>query len=144
MPPIPQRLRPRLPTWPRSVVECTAEAAESSRSSVTQALPLVRRDGTGEPPSVRAVARRVPSALPALGRDEIIDAPHSARITADRRRRAVAVSRFRKTTPSRTFPQWAPPILRPTRRGSDVSHTGRWSRRLEVMSVGTAKRAADR
>ena len=68
-------------------IESTAEAAESSQSSVTQALPLVRRDGTGEPPSVRAVARQSP-ALPALGRDEIIDAPHSARITADRRRRA--------------------------------------------------------
>lgn len=58
---------------------------------VTQPLPVVRRESSApESPPVRAVAKRVPSALPALGRDEISDVPSSARATADRRRRARA------------------------------------------------------
>jgi hypothetical protein len=65
--------------------------------STTQPLPMVRQEGLAPgvvpsplppAPSVRAVARRVPSALPAIGRDEISDVPASARANADRRRRA--------------------------------------------------------
>jgi hypothetical protein len=74
------------------------DARNPTDLSPTQALPLVVRleglasaaPATPEPPApaVRAVARRVPSALPAIGRDEISDVPASARATADRRRRA--------------------------------------------------------
>src|SRR4029453_6509831 len=54
-----------------------------------QLLPTLRRDS--ESPAVRAVARRVASALPALGRDGApAEVPHSARVTADRRRQAKA------------------------------------------------------
>ena len=65
--------------------------------STTQPLPMVRQEGLAPgavpsplppAPSVRAVARRVPSALPAIGRDEISDVPASSRANADRRRRA--------------------------------------------------------
>ena len=57
--------------------------------STTQPLPMVRHEGLLPPaPPVRAVARRVASALPAIGRDEISDVPASARANADRRRRA--------------------------------------------------------
>lgn len=65
--------------------------------STTQPLPMVRQEGLAPgavpspppaAPPVRAVARRVPSALPAIGRDEISDVPASARANADRRRRA--------------------------------------------------------
>lgn len=63
-------------------------AGESSGvTPETQPLPMVRRDGA-ETHHVRAVAKRVPSALPALGRDEASDLSASARATADRRRRA--------------------------------------------------------
>ncbi len=134
-------------------VESTAEAAESSRGSVTQALPLVRRDGTGEPPSVRAVARRVPSALPALGRDEIIDAPHSARITADRRRRAVAESRAdaspesnsvqEVSTVSAADPAASTDPAADPEAGSDVSVAAMAEPSAGVTSVGPAEHAAD-
>jgi hypothetical protein len=57
--------------------------------SRTQPLPMVRYEGLTPPAQpARAVARRVPSALPAIGRDEITDVPASARANADRRRRA--------------------------------------------------------
>ncbi|HEY7226419.1 MAG TPA: fibronectin type III domain-containing protein [Micromonosporaceae bacterium] len=70
-----------------AAAEQAFEAAAGT--SATQALPMLRRDGDDEPElhSVRAVAKRVPSPLPALGRDEISDLPASARATADRRRR---------------------------------------------------------
>ena len=60
-------------------------------SRPTQALPTVTRSEgltLDDPASIRAVAKRVPSALPALGRDEITDVPPSARAAADRRRLA--------------------------------------------------------
>ncbi len=70
------------------------ETALPPERAVTQPLPMVRREGSTEPPSVRAVARRVASALPALGHaDAAGDTPHSARMTADRRRQARAAAR---------------------------------------------------
>jgi hypothetical protein len=76
-----------------------AAGTDPSQSSVTQALPMIRREGAGESASVRAVARRVPSALPALGREEITDVPLSARTTAQRRRQAAADARAGATVP---------------------------------------------
>jgi hypothetical protein len=65
-------------------------------NGVTQLLPTVGRGWAGPdtgPPSVRAVARRPATALPALGRDSgVPQVPMSARATVDRRRRAAAAS----------------------------------------------------
>jgi hypothetical protein len=69
----------------------------------TQLLPTV-----GEAPSVRAVARRVASALPALGRDGgQPEVPRSARATVDRRRRAAAEATGEVAPPAPPKP--APP-----------------------------------
>ena len=102
----------------------TVGAADSSRSSVTQALPMVRHEGTGESPSVRAVARRVPSALPALGRDEITDAPLSARTTADRRRRAVADARGDAPASATLMPDAFPNTAAAVEAGTDEPPAG--------------------
>jgi len=67
--------------------ESDAAGDSSGITPPTEPLPIVRREGP-ETRHVRAVARRVPSALPALGGDEIPDKPPSVRAAIDRRRRA--------------------------------------------------------
>src|SRR5262249_38602676 len=57
----------------------------------TTADPLPMISPTSGAPIIRAVARRPPTPLPALGgTDAPSDVPHSARVTADRRRQAAA------------------------------------------------------
>src|SRR5688572_9280952 len=65
--------------------------APSVSGAVTQSLPTLSSEP--DAPKVRAVARRTASALPALGREDgTAEVPKSARITVDRRRRAVAAA----------------------------------------------------
>ena len=67
--------------------EVDASVDASGITPPTQPLPVVRREGP-ETRHVRAVAKRVPSALPALGRDDVSGMPASVRAAIDRRRRA--------------------------------------------------------
>src|SRR5215467_6651062 len=60
----------------------------------TNAEPLPMISPTSGAPIIRAVARRPPTALPALGgTDPTSDVPYSAKVTADRRRQAAAQGR---------------------------------------------------
>ena len=60
----------------------------------TNAEPLPMISPTSGAPIIRAVARRPPTALPALGgTDPTSDVPHSAKVTVDRRRQAAAQGR---------------------------------------------------
>jgi hypothetical protein len=60
----------------------------------TNAEPLPLISPTSGAPIIRAVARRPPTALPALGGTEAPrDVPHSAKVTVDRRRQAAAQGR---------------------------------------------------
>jgi hypothetical protein len=92
----------------------TAEApGPTPDNSATQMLPMVRRDSSAtDDQTVRAVARRVPSALPALGRDGAPEVPRSARATVDRRRQAAARA---AGTPEPEPPAPPPPPPGPTR-----------------------------
>ena len=84
---VPEDLGPGEST-PAAGTSGSSTSGPSPDAIPTQALPVFRREASGETARVRAVAPRVASALPAIGGDEIRDAPASARATIERRRRA--------------------------------------------------------
>jgi hypothetical protein len=79
---------PPAPDWGSSTGAGVTAPDESIDPGATQALPVFRREASVESPRVRAVAPRVASALPAIGGEEVRDAPASARANIERRRRA--------------------------------------------------------